>query len=68
MERVLAAFDAAAVELAPGATRALRASVGIASWRAGETAEALQARADAALYRAKREGRGRITVWAPAPD
>jgi diguanylate cyclase (GGDEF)-like protein/PAS domain S-box-containing protein len=63
MERVLAAFAATVVEVAPGVTCGLRASVGVATWQPSESVEELQARADAALYRAKREGRGRITVW-----
>jgi diguanylate cyclase (GGDEF)-like protein/PAS domain S-box-containing protein len=63
MERVLASFGRARVEVAPGVAQSLRASVGLATWADEEGAEALQARADAALYRAKREGRGRVTVW-----
>jgi diguanylate cyclase (GGDEF)-like protein len=38
-------------------------SAGLASWDAGEPAQSLMARADAALYRAKAEGRGRVEVW-----
>jgi diguanylate cyclase (GGDEF)-like protein/PAS domain S-box-containing protein len=67
MERVLAAFAAARVEVAAGAEQPLRASVGVAVWKGKESAEDLQARADAALYRAKREGRGRVIV-APAAE
>jgi len=62
MERVLAAFAAESVEVGPGTTRALRASVGVAELRAGEEAAALERRADDALYRAKRAGRGGITL------
>lgn len=40
-------------------------SIGLAEWRAGESARALVARADAALYRAKREGRDRIALSHP---
>ncbi len=45
-------------------------SAGVAEWRPGEPVDTALARADAALYRAKREGRGRV-VQAPdttAPD
>jgi diguanylate cyclase (GGDEF)-like protein len=38
-------------------------SVGLASWEEGEPAQALWARADAALYRAKASGRDRVEVW-----
>lgn len=39
-------------------------SGGVAHWRAGEDASALTARADAALYRSKQEGRDRVSVAA----
>ena len=42
-------------------------SIGIASWDAEEDLEALTVRADAALYEAKRNGRGRTEVAAPRP-
>ena len=38
------------------------ASCGIAEWDGSETAEALTARADAALYMAKRDGRARAVL------
>ena len=37
-------------------------SVGVASWREGDTERQLVARADAALYRAKSEGRDRVRL------
>lgn len=37
-------------------------SVGIASWRQGDSPDALIARADVALYAAKREGRNRVAT------
>ena len=40
-------------------------SIGVAAWTAGDTAETLIARADAALYRAKNEGRNRAIVASP---
>jgi diguanylate cyclase (GGDEF)-like protein len=44
--------------LVPGV--AITVSVGLATWRDGEDAAALLARADAALYAAKRAGRNRV--------
>jgi two-component system, cell cycle response regulator len=41
-------------------------SIGVATWR-GETAEALERRADAALYSAKREGRNRVEIDGARP-
>jgi diguanylate cyclase (GGDEF)-like protein len=41
-------------------------SGGLAAWRAGETLDRLSARADAALYDAKRAGRNRMCVHQPA--
>ena len=38
-------------------------SAGLASWEEGEPSQALIARADAALYRAKSAGRDRVEVW-----
>lgn len=39
-----------------------RVSVGISGWREGDTPATLADRADAALYAAKRAGRGRVTI------
>jgi diguanylate cyclase (GGDEF)-like protein len=41
---------------------AVTASAGLAAWTEGETVDPLLARADAALYRAKAEGRNRVVL------
>jgi diguanylate cyclase (GGDEF)-like protein len=46
---------------------AVTCSFGIAQYLEGDTAETLIARADSALYEAKREGRNRVEVAPPAP-
>jgi len=43
-------------------------SVGLAGWDGAESAEALMARADAALYNSKRAGPGRVTVLATSHE
>jgi diguanylate cyclase (GGDEF)-like protein len=61
MERLrlaVAAFDWAGV--APGA--AVTSSIGVATWKAGEEIAPLLSRADAALYRAKDNGRNRVEM------
>jgi diguanylate cyclase (GGDEF)-like protein/PAS domain S-box-containing protein len=44
----------------PGGEEGVGCSAGLVAWRQGEAAEAVVARADAALYAAKDAGRGRI--------
>jgi diguanylate cyclase (GGDEF)-like protein len=46
----------------PGGAEGVGSSAGLVEWRAGEDAEAVVARADAALYAAKDAGRGGISV------
>jgi diguanylate cyclase len=43
---------------------AVTISAGVAEWQEGEDAQALLRRADAAMYRAKRDGRNRIEAAA----
>jgi len=54
---------------APDGTRPMvSVSIGVAQMRQGDTAEALFARADAALYRAKAAGRDRVELEAGGAD
>jgi diguanylate cyclase (GGDEF)-like protein len=60
--------DAAAAEevlgrLCTGVPEGVTCSAGLATWDPDEPPQALMARADAALYRAKAAGRGRVEVW-----
>ncbi len=45
----------------------LTVSIGVATWTPGEAPSALEARADAALYRAKNRGRDRVSTAPPPP-
>lgn len=49
-------------ETTPAVSRSITVSFGIAAARPGDSAEMLLARADAALYRAKEDGRNRVCV------
>jgi diguanylate cyclase (GGDEF)-like protein/PAS domain S-box-containing protein len=49
-------------DLTPGGEEGVGCSAGLVRWVAGESAESVVARADAALYAAKADGRGRIHV------
>ena len=59
-ERLRRAVGSASFEHAGAALPTVTASFGLAQRKPGETLEALVARADAALYRAKEEGRDRV--------
>ncbi len=65
-ERLRGALASQPVE-AFGAQLALTASFGVAELRAGETYDQLYARADAALYRAKDQGRDAVVVDGDEP-
>ncbi len=60
--RIKEALDAEAFEVVPGQPLKQTASIGVANWDGKETAEALEVRADLAMYQAKREGRNRIVL------
>ncbi len=64
--RLLATLDGALALPGDGRTVTYTVSVGAATLAAGETLAALMARADAALYAAKSDGRNRV-VSAPLP-
>ena len=46
----------------PGFSERITLSIGVAGWHAGESSAEWYARADAALYEAKRRGRNRISI------
>jgi diguanylate cyclase len=46
----------------PGVSERITLSIGVAGWHAGESSAEWYARADAALYEAKRRGRNRISI------
>jgi GGDEF domain-containing protein len=49
-------------EVTPGGDDGVGCSAGLVCWETGESAERVIARADAALYAAKADGRGSIRV------
>lgn len=51
----------------PQGIPAITASIGVAEWVSGESAEGLLARVDRALYRAKETGRNRVSPADPPP-
>ena len=63
IRRVVAAEDWATT--LGGPSDPVTVSAGVATWRKDETIEALLARADAALYEAKHQGRNRCVAAAP---
>lgn len=52
------------ISMFPGCPRQITSSLGVATWLPGEAPERLIARADAALYEAKRNGRNRVEAAA----
>lgn len=65
-ERVREHVEAAVVSALPPGER-ITVSIGVAVQQPGETAEAVMARADSALYRAKHRGRNRVEL-SPAAE
>jgi diguanylate cyclase (GGDEF)-like protein/PAS domain S-box-containing protein len=62
-ERILSRLQ----DLTPGGEAGVGCSAGLARWELGETTDAVTARADAALYAAKADGRGRIRLAEKGP-
>lgn len=66
MDRVRAEISCLTLSAAPGAQ--FRASFGVAELQPGdEQLDDMVARADAALYDAKRDGKDRVAIWRAAP-
>jgi diguanylate cyclase (GGDEF)-like protein len=65
-ERIRASVGSRPIETEGGSVD-LTVSIGVATWTPGEGPSALEARADAALYRAKNRGRDRVSTAPPAP-
>jgi diguanylate cyclase (GGDEF)-like protein len=61
-ERIRAAVGALAVPDGAGGVIAATASIGVAAWSRGDSAETLIARADRAVYAAKAAGRDRVVL------
>lgn len=58
--RIMDTIRTMKIEVDDGTTLSVTASLGVAQWRADEPARALVARADAAMYAAKKAGRNRV--------
>jgi diguanylate cyclase (GGDEF)-like protein len=58
--RILQTMDRDPLEIAPEKLLRQTVSIGVAHWDGSETAEALENRADRAMYEAKRRGRNRV--------
>lgn len=65
-ERIRARVSSAPIETSNGPVE-LTVSIGVATWTPGEGPSELEARADAALYRAKKCGRDRVSTAPPPP-
>jgi two-component system, cell cycle response regulator len=61
-ERIRSAFAEQALSVAEGVDIAQTVSIGVATWDGKEAGEALQRRADLAMYRAKQLGRNQVVL------
>jgi diguanylate cyclase (GGDEF)-like protein len=66
-ERVRAQLACAPLAARPGVNVRQTISMGVATWDGTESAEALEERADLAMYEAKRMGRNRVVCAQPVP-
>lgn len=64
LRRIVEAVD----RLPKGISRGVTLSIGVVSIRPGETSEQVLARADAAMYQAKRRGGARVAAFINEPD
>lgn len=60
--RIQTTLEAEDLEVLPGVRVHQTVSIGVAAWRSKLTAEELEARADRAMYEAKRQGRNRVVL------
>jgi diguanylate cyclase (GGDEF)-like protein len=64
-ERIRARIAERPLDVADGVAIRQTVSIGVATWDGHESAEALERRADEAMYAAKRAGRDRVAIAAP---
>ena len=67
-ERIRSKLSDAELDVGGGLRIRQTVSIGVATWDFKETPEALQRRADVALYAAKEQGRDRVVASAPPPS
>ncbi|MBI4702632.1 MAG: GGDEF domain-containing protein [Deltaproteobacteria bacterium] len=61
-ERIRRSMESEPIDLGEGRKASVTVSIGVAAWDGGESPEALEKRADAAMYQAKLHGRNRTYV------
>ncbi|MFO0665968.1 MAG: sensor domain-containing diguanylate cyclase [Polyangiaceae bacterium] len=65
--RIRKLLEATPMEFSTGRKHVQTVSIGVATWDGHESAESLEARADAAMYEAKRAGRNRVVTSSMPP-
>lgn len=66
-ERIRTGLDEEPIDLGEGLSISQTVSIGVAEWDGTESAEALEERADGAMYAAKQQGRNRTCPSTPRP-